>query len=182
MFSLQIVESWRKQMEGVMEFTSDLVECVNNDTKDSIADALGGAISPMDTSITIEEKEEDEEKEEEIMKLFWTPCILPPPAKLSKKRRRTTTERSEEKTTMKKPVRFDSKAAKRDQKMVEKEEKNKKGYHVHKGLKMLNSTFDAEEIFDDWNWNLDEHEAAEDIFSTWLWNFEPQVCRHIGTS
>ena len=42
-------------MEGVMEFTSDLVECVNNDTKDSIADALGGAISPMDTSITIEE-------------------------------------------------------------------------------------------------------------------------------
>ena len=180
MILLQIVESWRKQMEGVMEFTSDLVECVNNDTKDSIADALGGAISPMDTSITIEEKEEDEEKEEEIMKLFWTPCILPPPAKLSKKRRRTTTERSEEKTTMKKPVRFDSKAAKRDQKMVEKEEKNKKGYHVHKGLKMLNSTFDAEEIFDDWNWNLEEHEAAEDIFSTWLWNFEPQVCRHIG--
>merc|ERR1711936_1055400 len=171
----EIVESWRKQMEGVMEFTSDLVDCVNNDTKDSIADALGGAISPMDTSITIEEKEEDEEKEEEIMKLFWTPCILPPPAKLSKKRRRTTTESSEEKTTMRKPGRFDSKAAKRDQKLVEKEEKNKKGYHVHKGLKMLNSTFAAEEIFDDWNWNLEEHEMAEDIFSTLLWNFEPQV-------
>ena len=45
-------------MEGVMEFTSDLVDCVNNDTKDSIADALGSSSSPMETSITIEEKEE----------------------------------------------------------------------------------------------------------------------------
>merc|ERR550519_906223 len=67
----------------------------------------------------------------------------------------------------------DSKALKRDQKMVLKE--NNKGYHVHKGLKMLNSTFDAEEIFEDWNWNLLEEERLEDIFSEWLWNLEPQV-------
>ena len=168
------MESWRKQMEGVMEFTSDLVDCVNNDTKDSIADALGGAISPMDTSITIEEKEEDEEKEEEIMKLFWTPCILPPPAKLSQKRKRRTTSESEERR-MRPLVRFqsDSKALKRDQKMVLKE--NNKGYLVHKGLKMLNSTFDSEEIFEDWNWNLQEQERVEDIFSDWRWNLSPQV-------
>merc|ERR1719305_2155942 len=51
---------------------------------------------------------------------------------------------------------------------------NNKGYHVHKGLKMLNSTFDAEEIFEDWNWNLKEQERVEDIFSDWLWNFQPQ--------
>ena len=56
---------------------------------------------------------------------------------------------------------------------------NNKGYHVHKGLKMLNSTFDAEEIFEDWNWNLLEEERLEDIFSEWLWNLEPQV-KHIG--
>merc|ERR1712032_502421 len=87
--------------------------------------------------------EEDEEKEEEIMKLFWTPCILPPPAKLSKKRRRTTSE--SEDSSLKPLVKFesDSKALKRDQKRMGKE--NNKGYHVHKGLKMLNSTFDAEE-------------------------------------
>ena len=163
-------------MEGVMEFTSDLVDCVNNDIKDSIADALGGTMSPMETSITIEEKEEDEEKEEEIMKLFWTPCILPPPAKLSKKRRRTTSE-SEERSP-KPTVNFESesKALKRDQKRMGKE--NNKGYHVHKGLKMLNSTFDAEEIFEDWNWNLQEQEKVEDIFSDWLWNLEPQVLKH----
>ena len=163
-------------MEGVMEFTSDLVDCVNNDTKDSIADALGGTMSPMETSITIEEKEEDEEKEEEIMKLFWTPCILPPPAKLSKKRRRTNSE-SEERSP-KPTVNFESesKALKRDQKRMGKE--NNKGYHVHKGLKMLNSTFDAEEIFEDWNWNLQEQEKVEDIFSDWLWNLEPQVLKH----
>ena len=161
-------------MEGVMEFTSDLVDCVNNDTKDSIADALGSSSSPMETSITIEEKEEDEEKEEEIMKLFWTPCILPPPPKLSQKRKRRTTSESEERR-MKPLVRFqsDSKALKRDQKMMLKE--NNKGYHVHKGLKMLNSTFDAEEIFEDWNWNLLEEERLEDIFLEWLWNLEPQV-------
>lgn len=157
-------------MEGVMEFTSDLVDCVNNDTKDSIADALGGTTSPLETSITIEEKEEDEEKEEEIMKLFWTPCILPPPMKLSKKRRRTTSESEDIKPLAK----FDSKALKRDQKRMGKEDNNK-GYHVHKGLKMLNSTLDAEDIFDDWNWNLEEEERLEDIFSEWLWNFQPQV-------
>lgn len=167
----EIVESWRKQMEGVMEFTSDLVDCVNNDTKDSIADALGDTVSPMETSITIEEKEEDEEKEEEIMKLFWTPCILPPPVKLSKKRRRTMSESEDIKPLAK--FESDSKALKRDQKRMGKE--NNKGYHVHKGLKMLNSTFDAEEIFEDWNWNLEEQERVEDIFSDWLWNLQPQV-------
>ena len=104
------------------------------------------------------------------MKLFWTPCILPPPMKLSKKRRRTTSESEDIKPLAK----FDSKALKRDQKRMGKENNNK-GYHVHKGLKMLNSTFDAEEIFDDWNWNLEEQERLEDIFSEWLWNLQPQV-------
>merc|ERR1719238_263407 len=105
------------------------------------------------------------------MKLFWTPCILPPPVKLSKKRRRTMSESEDIKPLAK--FQSDSKALKRDQKMMSKE--NSKGYHVHKGLKMLNSTFDAEEIFEDWNWNLLEEERLEDIFSEWLWNLEPQV-------
>merc|ERR1719180_455558 len=109
------------------------------------------------------------------MKLFWTPCILPPPAKLSKKRRRTTSESDESSL---KPLlgnfESDSKALKRDQKRMGKEN-NMKGYHVHKGLKMLNSTFDADEIFEDWNWNLEEQERVEDIFSDWRWNLSPQV-------
>merc|ERR1711974_195169 len=99
----------------------------------------------------------DEEKEEEIMKLFWTPCILPPPAKLSKKRRRTTSE-SEESSPKPMQVKFESesKALKRHQKRMGKE-KNK-GYHVHKGLKMLNSTFDAEEIFEEGREGGDEEQ------------------------
>merc|ERR1712126_696108 len=76
----EILESWRRQMDGVMEFTGDLVDCVNNDTKEMMVEGLGSASTPppMETSLIIEEKEEDEEKEEEIMKLFWTPCIFPP--------------------------------------------------------------------------------------------------------
>ncbi len=28
-----VLSDWRRQMEDVLEFTQDLVECVNNDTK-----------------------------------------------------------------------------------------------------------------------------------------------------
>jgi len=34
----KILEKWRKQMEGVIDFTQDLLESINNDTKDAIAE------------------------------------------------------------------------------------------------------------------------------------------------
>lgn len=167
----EIVESWRKQMEGVMEFTSDLIECVNNDTKDNIAEALGTTSSPLQTSLTIEEKEE-EEKEEEIMKLFWTPCTLPPPSKSSKKRLRQSKKPKNNTLTKAQLEPLKSKS----EVLEEQEDKNhSKGYHIFKGLKMLQSTLDSEDIFDDWNWNLTENEMVEDIFAEWIWNLDMKV-------
>ena len=28
------MENWRCQLQGIMDFTKDLIECVNNDTKE----------------------------------------------------------------------------------------------------------------------------------------------------
>jgi hypothetical protein len=53
-----------------MEFTKDLVECVNNDTKEVMSDTMGLASGHESTSTIDEVEEDDEEKEEEIMQLF----------------------------------------------------------------------------------------------------------------
>ena len=55
----KIFERWKRQMEGVLDFTKDMVESVNNDTKELI---IGNAdrFHEVDTSI-----EEVEEKREE---------------------------------------------------------------------------------------------------------------------
>lgn len=66
----EVVVSWRQQVEGCMEFTKDLIECVNNDTKELLYDSMGLS-SGHESTETIEELEEsEEEKEEEIMQLF----------------------------------------------------------------------------------------------------------------
>ena len=155
-------------MVGVMEFTADLVECVNNDTKEMIAENLGGSSSPMETSVTILEKEEDEEKEEEIMKLFWTPCIMPTSGEFPKSLNHSN-------KTKKSPIK--EKSANEGVGLSKKQQKrmmvnHDKGYHIHKGLKMFKSTLDSEDIFEDWNWNFWECEKSEDIFADWLWNLE----------
>ena len=48
-----------------MEFTKDLVECVNNDTKEVMYDSMGFSLG-HDSSTMEEIEEDDEEKEEEI--------------------------------------------------------------------------------------------------------------------
>merc|ERR1719507_1913558 len=62
-----VMDSWRSQLEGIMEFTKDLIECVNNDTKELMYDSSSG----HDSASTIEEEEDEEEEddgqEDEIM-------------------------------------------------------------------------------------------------------------------
>jgi len=168
----EIMEIWRREMEGVMEFTMDLVECVNNDTKEAIAEALGSCSSPTEASETIEEKEEDEENEEEIMKLFWTPCIFPTskdiPKSLKKSQKRSLkTEKEKGQELNRKTHTPNTK-----QRIKNLTKDNKGSVQIYQGLKMLKSTLDAEDILDDWNWNLWEYEECEDIFADWLWNLE----------
>ena len=38
-----VMDSWRVQLEGIMEFTKDLIECVNNDTKELMYDSTGSS-------------------------------------------------------------------------------------------------------------------------------------------
>merc|ERR1739838_1215302 len=65
----EVLESWRSQLGEIMEFTKDLVECVNNDTKEVMYDSMGFSLG-HDSSTMEEIEEDDEEKEEEIMQLF----------------------------------------------------------------------------------------------------------------
>ena len=61
------MESWRSQVQGIMEFTKDLIECVNNDTKELMYDGASG----HESASTIEELVEDDDgQEDEIMQLF----------------------------------------------------------------------------------------------------------------
>lgn len=40
------------------------------------------------------------------------------------------------------------------------------------GMKMFQSVFDVEDIFEEWNWNLEVVIPYENYFEEWLWNFE----------
>ena len=60
-------------MDDIMEFTKDLIECVNNDTKELMYDSTGS--SGHESTDTIEEMtenddEDEDDREEEIMQLF----------------------------------------------------------------------------------------------------------------
>jgi len=53
-----ILERWRGQMKGVLNFTNDLVECVNNDTKDTIFD-IEENLSELEISIICDQNQEE---------------------------------------------------------------------------------------------------------------------------
>ena len=50
---------WRRQVLEIMELMTDLVECVNNDTKEVICDTVGRCSSGHATSSPLDEIEED---------------------------------------------------------------------------------------------------------------------------
>merc|ERR1711936_290219 len=67
-----VMESWRSPVQGIMEFTKDLIECVNNDTKELMYDGASG----HESASTIEELVEDDDgQEDEIMQLFLLSLI-----------------------------------------------------------------------------------------------------------
>ena len=59
-------------MEGVLDFTNDLVECVNNETKELI---IGTADRFHELDTSIEEVEENEEEGRNTMELFVLPSF-----------------------------------------------------------------------------------------------------------
>jgi len=67
---LEVLNRWRNQFDEIMEFTKDLIDCVNNETREIMHDKLGQSSDNESTSTIDEIDEDDEEKEEELMKLF----------------------------------------------------------------------------------------------------------------
>lgn len=186
----EVLQSWRIQLEGIMEFTKDLIECVNNDTKEVINDT--GFVYGRESASTIEELEEDnEDKEEEIMKLFLLSAMGG--SKNGQKR-----GKDESKGLIKKFMSIYKKNGKvfKSSKKVSKEfqeayskikrqesaSKRRLSFEETKVLndfepqddfeysqKMFDSVFESAELFNDWYWNLDENECCEDIFAEWRW-------------
>jgi len=194
-----IMMSWRLQMDDIMEFTKDLIECVNNDTKELMYDSTGS--SGHESTDTIEEMTEnddddEDDREEEIMQLFLLSAM-----KGARTGQRTRTK-SGDKRLMKefmsiykrngKAFRNKRKSNKEVQtayaKIKRHESFNKRRLSWEEtkftetdhdlsdfrySEKMFESIMDWAEIFNDWSWNLREMEdEAETIFSDWRWNFE----------
>eukprot|EP00092_Neocalanus_flemingeri_P001664 GFUD01001775.1.p1 GENE.GFUD01001775.1~~GFUD01001775.1.p1 ORF type:complete len:778 (+),score=227.17 GFUD01001775.1:185-2518(+) len=173
----RILARWRRQMEGVLDFTNDLVECINNDTKEAIIETAERS-SELDTSLIMEELEEEEEEEEgeELMQLF----ILS-----SKGKKKTFNKRG--KSGIKCNVAISKKNGKhRSPKKASQELQNAyskaikerirrhgpthKDYPCHFDENDYNwaailSVLEGEEIFEDWKWNLNE---------SGIWDFDSQ--------
>jgi len=194
----EILESWRSQVEGIMEFTKDLVECVNNDTKEVMYDSMGLS-SGHDSTSTIEEMdEEDDEKEEEIMQLFLLSAmggnrpgqkrgktgnkslikefmsIYKKHGKVFKSSRKAS---KEVQAAYSKIKRQESLAKRR---LSFEETKFQPDYSLFQddfaySKKMFDSVLESAEIFNDWHWNFDENQTCENIFAEWRWNLEVQV-------
>lgn len=201
--------NWRRQVSEMMELMSDLVECVNNDTKEVIYDTVGRcssgqASSPLEE---IEEDEEERKKNEEIMKLFLLSAMDEKKGNIKKEGRKR--KRSQPKITMmkdfvalnKKNGKFFKKSRKQGREVQNVWSKLKKddilqkrrhsAEHVRKsrmnkhrnsvsevfedamyGMKMFQSIFEAEDIFEEWSWNLEVVVPYENYFEDWRWNFD----------
>jgi len=191
----ETLESWRSQMEAIMEFTKDLIECVNNDTKEVMYDSMGLSSSPASTIEEIEE--EDEEKEEEIMKLFLLSAMKPnrkgqKKAKCGNKSlmkeflsvykkngksfKNSRKSNKEVQTAYTKIKRQESMAKRR---LSFEENKFNDNFETKDDFtysqKMFDSVLDSSDIFSDWHWNLKQNEDYENMFSDWLWNLEVGV-------
>lgn len=194
----EILESWRNQLEGIMEFTKDLVECVNNDTKEVMYDTMGLSSGHESTSTIEEIDEDDEEKEEEIMQLFLLSAMG---GNKSVQKRGRTGSKSLIKEFMSiykkhgKVFKTSRKASKEVQaayskiKRQESLAKRRLSFEENKfsheyspsqddfaySQKMFDSVLESAEIFNDWHWNFDENQSCENIFADWRWNLEVQV-------
>jgi len=195
----EVLESWRSQLEGIMEFTKDLVECVNNDTKEVMYDSMGLSSGHESTSTIEEIDEEEEEKEEEIMQLFLLSAMG---GNKTGHKRGKTGSKSLIKEFMSiykkhgKVFKSSRKASKEVQaayskiKRQESLAKRRLSFEETKfplqdysllqddfaySKKMFDSVLESAEIFNDWNWNFDENQSWENIFAEWRWNLEIQV-------
>jgi len=194
----EVLESWRSQLEGIMEFTKDLVECVNNDTKEVMYDSMGLS-SGHDSTSTLEEiDEEDDEKEEEIMQLFLLSAMggNKPGQKRGKtgnkslikefmsiykkhgKVFKSSRKASKEVQAAYSKIKRQESLAKR--RLSFEETKFQPDYSLFQddfaySKKMFDSVLESAEIFNDWHWNFDENQTCENIFAEWRWNLEVQV-------
>merc|ERR1719219_2340406 len=193
----EVMDSWRSQLEGIMEFTKDLIECVNNDTKELMYDSSSG----HDSAHTIEEllEEEDDAQEDEIMQLFLLSAIegnknLNKRSKYGNKGlmkefmsiykrngemfRHSRKSNKEVQTAYAKVKRHESFNKKRlsweETKFEEEFGHNVEDFNYSE--KMFQSVMDWAEIFSDWTWNLREDQDGDQeylaIFAEWQWNFE----------
>jgi len=189
------LESWRSQLEAIMEFTKDLIECVNNDTKEVMHDSMGLSSSYASTIEEIEE--EDEDKEEEIMKLFLLSAMGPNKKEQRKGKHGNKTLMKEFLSIYKKNGKSFKNSRKANKEVQTAYSKIKRQESLAKqslsfeetkfndnfeikddftySQKMFDSVLDSSEIFSDWHWNLKEKENYENIFSDWLWNLEVEV-------
>jgi len=191
----EIMMAWRCQLEGIMEFTKDLIDCVNNDTKELMYDSTGSSGHESTIEEMIENDDEDD-KEEEIMKLFLLSAMgggrngskksrysgnkslmkefMSIYKRNGKKFRNSRKANKEVQTAYAKIKRHESFAKRRlsweETKFVE-ETENCSDFHYSE--KMFGSVMDYPEIFNDWYWNLEEdNDDIEVLFDEWRWNLE----------
>merc|ERR1719334_1363 len=66
-----ILKEWRRQFEDTMETTKDMIECVNNETKEGISESMEQTSGYESTSIMEEiEEKDDDAAEHELMELL----------------------------------------------------------------------------------------------------------------
>jgi len=195
-----VMDSWRSQLEGIMEFTKDLIECVNNDTKELMYDSSSGHDSASTIEELMEEEEEEEDgQEDEIMQLFLLSAIegnksLNKRSKYGNKGlmkefmsiykrngkmfRHSRKSNKEVQTAYAKVKRHESFNKKRlsweETKFEEEFGHNVEDFNYSE--KMFQSVMDWAEIFSDWTWNLREDQDQDQeylaIFAEWRWNLE----------
>merc|ERR1740137_154291 len=191
----EVLESWRSQLGAIMEFTKDLVECVNNDTKEVMYDSMGFSLGHESNMEEIEE--DDEEKEEEIMQLFLLSAmggnqnlqkrgkngskglikefmsIYKKNGKVFKSSRKASKEVQAAFSKIKRQESFAKRRLSFEEIKFSNEYEPQDDFAYSQ--KMFDSVLESAELFNDWHWNFDEKESCENIFAEWRWNLELQV-------
>merc|ERR1719334_829250 len=163
-----ILKEWRRQFEDTMETTKDMIECVNNETKEGISESMEQTSGYESTSIMEEiEEKDDDATEHELMELLLLSVV---------KENNTDFNPRKEKLQGKKLLKEFMKMYKKNGKKlkggkkicteseakfvkIKKEKRGGKRRHLD-----VSRNIEPVDIYNDWLWNLKDinHQENED--------------------
>lgn len=168
-----ILKEWRRQFEDTMETTKDMIECVNNETKEGISESMEQTSGHESTSIMEEiEEKDDDAAEHELMELLLLSVVKENNIDFNPRK-----EKLQGKKLLKEFMKMYKKNGKKGGKNIC---KKSEGKFVKRRPLDVSRNVEPVDIFYDWLWNLKDinnQENGESLDLSCYKSVENEICK-----